>query len=86
MSKYEFSFRQEVLMEQGAAVLGDLFRLRRTHGETNLTDPASIMYELVWRAKQDILRAKTEPELDRIEGQFHLADQFIAKSGFAAYA
>lgn len=86
MSKYEFSLRQEVLMEQGASVLGDLFRLKRTHGVSHPTDSVVIMYELVWSAKQDILKAKTVPELDRIEGQFDLANQFISRKGFAAYA
>lgn len=86
MSKYEFSLRQEVLMEQGASVLGDLFRLKRAHGITGHTDPVSVMYELVWSAKQDVLMAKTEAELDRIKGQFDLANGFIAKLGSAAYA
>ena len=36
------------------------------------------MYGLVWSAKQDILTAKTEVELARIEGQFDLADRFLA--------
>ncbi len=86
MSKYEFSLRQEVLMEQGASVLGDLFRLKRAHGITDRTDPVSVMYELVWSAKQDILIAKSEPELDRIRGQFDLASGFISKMGSVTYA
>jgi len=79
MSKYEFSLRQESLMEQGASVLGDLFRLKRTHGITDHSDPVSVLYELVWSAKQDILLAKAESELDRIMGQFDLAKGFITK-------
>lgn len=86
MSKYEFSLRQEVLMEQGASVLGDLFRIKRAQGIAGHTDPVSVMYELVWSAKQDILMAKTQSDLDRIKGQFDLANGFIAKSGLAAYA
>lgn len=84
MSKYEFSLRQEVLMEQGASVLGDLFRLKRAQGVNRRTDPVSVLYELVWSAKQDILMAKTVSELDRIEGQFNLAGQFLSK--IAAHA
>ena len=29
MSQYEFSLQQEVLMEKGASVLGDLFRYQQ---------------------------------------------------------
>ena len=86
MSKYEFSLRQEVLMEQGASVLGDLFRLKRASSDTSRIVSISVMYELVWSAKQDILMAKTEPELDRIEGQFSLAERFVTKIGSASYA
>lgn len=35
MGKYEFSLRQEVLLEKGASVLGDLFRFKRQHGITD---------------------------------------------------
>lgn len=77
MSGYEFSLRQEVLLEKGASVLGDLFR--RQHGtEQERRRPLSVMYGLVWSAKQDILTAKTETELAQIEGQFNLADLFLA--------
>ena len=31
--------------------------------------------------KQDILSAKSKEELDRIEGQFNLANQFLFKAG-----
>ena len=55
MSRYEFSLLQEVLLEKGAGVLGDL--------------------------SQDILSAKSKEELDRIEGQFNLANQFLFKAG-----
>lgn len=36
------------------------------------------MYDLVWSAKQDILLATSEKELDRIEGQFDLAGRFLS--------
>lgn len=79
MSGYEFSLRQEVLLEKGASVLGDLFRLKReTEQEQDQRRPLSVMYGLVWSAKQDILTAKTETELAQIEGQFDLANRFLA--------
>lgn len=77
MNGYEFSFRQEVLLEKGASVLGDLFRYKRETGRDE-HHPVSVMYGLVWSAKQDILMAKTETELARIEEQFDLADRFLA--------
>ena len=55
MGKYEFSLRQEVLLEKGASVLGDLFRFKRQHGITDQADPISVLYGLVWSAKQEIL-------------------------------
>ncbi len=45
MGKYEFSLRQEVLLEKGASVLGDLFRFKRQHGITDQADPISVF---VW--------------------------------------
>lgn len=78
MSKYEFSLRQEVLMEVGASVLGDLFRYGEEKNIESRSDPVSILYGLVWNAKQDILLSKTEAELEQIEGQFHLARDFLS--------
>ena len=40
MGKYEFSLRQEVLLEKGASVLGDLFRFKRQHGITDQQTPS----------------------------------------------
>lgn len=77
MSGYEFSLRQEVLLEKGASVLGDLFQHKR-EAEQERRYPLSVMYGLVWSAKQDILTAKTETELAQIEGQFDLANRFLA--------
>ena len=77
MSGYEFSLRQEILLEKGASVLGDLFR-REHETVQDQRQPLSVMYGLVWSAKQDILTAKTEMELAQIEGQFDLADRFLA--------
>ena len=78
MSKYEFSLRQEVLMEVGASVLGDLFRYCEEKNIESKLDPVSILYGLVWNAEQDILLSKTEAELEQIEGQFHLARNFLS--------
>ena len=78
MSQYEFSLRQEVLLEKGAAVLGDLFQYKRQKQIVEETHPIAVMYSLVWAAKQDILTAKTEAALEQIEGQFDLANRFLA--------
>ena len=78
MGRYEFSLRQEVLLEKGAAVLGDLFQYKRQKQIVEETHPVSVMYSLVWAAKQDILTAKTEAALEQIEGQFNLANRFLA--------
>lgn len=77
MSSYDFSLRQEVLLEKGAAVLSNLFRYEREQSLSALSQPVSILYDLVWTAKQDILLAKSETELAQIEGQFDLADRFL---------
>ena len=81
MSRYEFSLLQEVLMEKGAGVLGDLSRYKRQNGISERTHPGAVLYSLVWNAKQDILSAKSKEELDRIEGQFDLANQFLSRVG-----
>lgn len=68
-------------MEKGAGVLGDLSRYKRQNGIAERTHPVAILYSLVWNAKQDILSAKSKEKLDRIEGQFNLANQFLSKAG-----
>lgn len=78
MSKYEFSLRQEVLMEIGASILGDLFRYSEEKNIHDEADPISIFYDLIWNAKQDIIISQTEAELEQIEGQFHLARSFLS--------
>ncbi len=77
MSQYEFSLRQEVLLEKGAAVLGDLFQYKRQKQISEELHPIAVMYNLVWEAKQDVLTAKTEAALEQIEGQFNLAGRFL---------
>lgn len=44
MSKYEFSLRQEVLMDVGASILGDLFRYSEENEIENDADPVNILY------------------------------------------
>ena len=83
MSKYEFSLRQEVLMEVGASILGDLFRYSEENKIENDADPVNILYYLIRSAKQDIVLSQTEEELERIEGQFYLARNFLSDLGMA---
>ena len=64
-------------MEKGASVLGDLFRYQQKNINSDSAQSISVLYSLIWSAKQDILVAKSESDLDRIEGQFTLADQFL---------
>ena len=77
MSRYEFSLRQEVLIEKGASVLGNLFHYEQEKNLAGQNHP--VMYDLVWTAKRDILLATSEKNLDRIEGQFDLAKGFLSR-------
>ena len=86
MSKYEFSLRQEVLLEKGAEALGDLFRYKRKERISDDTHPVSVMYSLIWTAKQEILTADSEAALEQIEGQFDLANRFLVGIGSDANA
>lgn len=86
MSRYELSLLQEVLMEKGANVLGDLFRYEQANHITEQSHPVLVMHDLVWAAKQDILSAETETDLAQIEGQFLLADQFLGRMNGTAHA
>ena len=54
MSAYEFSLLQEVLMEKGSAVLGDLFRFRNDNNVCDRKDPTAAMYSV---AKFDMANA-----------------------------
>lgn len=55
MTRYEFSLRQEVLLEKGAFILADLFRCEQEMNLTGLIHSVQVMCELLWTAKQDIL-------------------------------
>ena len=84
MSHYEFSLRQEVLLEKGAGILGDIFHYEQQNQIQNEMHPISVMYSLVWNAKQDILLARSETDLERIRGQFDMATHFL--DGIGAHA
>ena len=64
-------------MEVGASILADLFRYSEEKNIDNDADPVSILYDLIWNAKQDILLSNTETELEQIEGQFRLARNLL---------
>ena len=83
MSNYEFSLRQEVLLEKGADILGTLFHfaLSKDISLDDKTDPVNVVYRLVWDAKSSILGAVTEADLDSIETQFDFARRFYAGIG-----
>jgi len=81
MSKYEFSLQQEVLLEKGAAVLGDLFRYELVNGISMQKDPITVMHDLIWSAKEAVLRAKSETDLVQIEAQFDFANRFLMGLG-----
>jgi hypothetical protein len=78
MTAYDFSLRQEVLLEKGASVLSDLFHYRQNSQLKDRAHPVNILYKQIWAAKQDILRAKTEAELEQIEGKFELAHSIVS--------
>lgn len=81
MSLYEFSLRQEILMEKGAAVLGDFWRYEWSNNISavdTLSNPVVVMHDLVWTAKRNILLAKTEDELLQIQSVFGVAESFLA--------
>lgn len=77
MTRYEFSLRQEVLLEKGAAVLADLFHYEHAMEAGERRDQIEQEYDRVWNAKHDILLAKTEEELARIEALFDEAIRFL---------
>ena len=81
MSNYEFSLRQEVLLEKGADILGTLFHFARSR-HISLSDkrnPINVVYGLVWDAKSKILGAVTEADLDHIETEFDFARRFYSE-------
>lgn len=76
---YEFTLKQEVLMEKGADVQGEVFRFQRQAPSASLGKATGILYELVGVAKHDILTAKNESELNCIESKFDFARSYITE-------
>lgn len=50
MSNYEFSLRQEVLLEKGADILGSLFHFARNNhiSPSDKKDPVNVVYGLAY--------------------------------------
>ena len=44
-------------------------------------DPITVMHDLVWSAKEAVLRAKSETDLVQIEAQFDFANRFLMGLG-----
>ena len=83
MGNYELSFRAEILLEKGAAVLGDIFRynLQNNVEVDDKTHPMNALYSVAWDAKQDILAANTIEQLHDIEICFNTAKAVLDKMG-----
>lgn len=79
MTTRNISFRQELLLEKGAAVIGDYMRYENKMNLNDEKNPICILHDIVWEAKQDILAATTLDELDKIEGKFILAEQLLKR-------
>lgn len=78
MDKYQFSLRQEILLDKGAAILAGFFHYARDYN-IPLEDrkkPINVISDLVWDAKSNILGSSTNAELDKIETQFDFARRF----------
>lgn len=77
---YEMTLRKEVLLEKGAAVLADLFQYKQNNSIKDDLHPVSIMFTLVYNAKEDIVGAKTDADLDHIDGKFEMAKEFLRET------
>lgn len=79
MTRYELCLQKEVMSEQAADVIGDIMRyIRRC--DINIRDnsnPIIILFQQVYKAKEDILSAKDEKELERISGKIEMAKDFM---------
>ena len=78
MDKYQFSLRQEILLDKGAAILAGFFHYARDYNIPleDRQNPINVISDLVWDAKSNILGSSTEAELDKIEAQFDFARRF----------
>ena len=79
MTLYELAFEGEILMEKGADVMGDLFRYSKSLPAGEDRTVLTVLSDLVWGAKRDVLMAKTEKELAMIEGKFDLVRDCLQK-------
>lgn len=81
MDKYQFSLRQEILLDKGAAILAGFFHYAMDNNIPleDKQNPINVMYSLVRDAKHNILLASTETDLYKIEVQFDFAHRFYQK-------
>lgn len=79
MSRYEFCLQKEVMSEQAADIIGDIMRYIRRN-DIDIKDdsnPIIILFQQVYKAKEDILPARDEKELDKISGKIEMAKEFM---------
>lgn len=79
MSRYELCLQKEVMSEQAADIIGDIMRYIRRN-EIDIKDdsnPIIILFQQVYKAKEDILPARDEKELDKISGKIEMAKEFM---------
>ena len=81
MSAYELAFEGEILMEKGAEVGADLFRLTQNASDDDDSDVAVALRRLIWAEKQLIPAAQSEMDLARIEAKFDLARDILTMVG-----
>lgn len=81
MDKYQFSLRQEILLDKGSDILAGFFHYARDYNIPleDKQNPINVMYSLVRDAKSNILGSNTNAELDKIEAQFDFAHRFYQK-------
>lgn len=69
---YSITLQQEILNEQAAGILADLYRLRRK-AEQDGDDALAMLYEdvcvQIWRVKDQILDAQTESDIAEVRGR-----------------
>lgn len=79
MSRYELCLQKEVMSEQAADIIGDIMRYIRRNAIDIKDDsnPIIILFQQVYKAKEDILPARDEKELDKISGKIEMAKAFM---------
>lgn len=79
MSRYELCLQKEEMSEQAADIIGDIMRYIR-RDDIDIKDdsnPIIILFQQVYKAKEDILPARDEKELDKISGKIEMAKEFM---------